>query len=203
MEFQRDIAPPSAEESRVVEVKVEQEKPRQTRVGAMSFSEALAKVEAHRTKVQTALGFAMLARIIGDFDVPHLVRNANTLLVPELPFIGLAVLSYLIVLWFLAVHTRDRWGFGMALGIGVLQAMYVIVQIVVGRAWETPMEAWRPALQAITHLLVAFAAFRAGGSYPPHDSKKPWIFGFATGFIFVVLPWVAEPLADVMGWQLR
>ena len=108
MEFQRDIAPPSAEESRVVEVKVEQEKPRQTRVGAMSFSEALAKVEAHRTKVQTALGFAMLARIIGDFDVPHLVRNANTLLVPELPFIGLAVLSYLIVLWFLAVHTRDR-----------------------------------------------------------------------------------------------
>jgi hypothetical protein len=203
MEFQRDIAPPTAEESRVVEVKVEPEKPRQTRVGAMSFSEALAKVEAHRAKVQTALGFAVIARVIGDFDVPHLVRNANTLLIPELPFIGLAVLSYLIVLWFLAAHTRDRWGFGMALGIGVLQAMYVIVQIVVGRAWETPIEAWRPALQAITHLLLAFAAFRAGGSYPPHDSKKPWVFGFMTGFIFVVLPWVAEPLADAMGWQLR
>lgn len=202
MEFQRDIAPPPAEKV-VVEAEVEQEKPRQTRVGGMSFSEALAKVEAHRSKVQTALGFAMLARIVGDFDVLLLVRNANTMVVPELPFIGLAVLSYLIVLWFLAARTRDRWGFGMALGIGVLQATYMIVIMVVGRAWETPMQAWRPGIEAITHLLLAFAAFRAGGSYPPHDSKKPWVFGFLTAFIFVVLPWVAEPLAEVLGWQLR
>jgi hypothetical protein len=200
MEFQRDIAPPPAEKA--IEVEVEQERPRHTRLGAMSFSEALAKVEAHRTKVQSALAFAILARIIGDFDVMNLVRNADTLLVPELPFIGLAVLSYLIVLWFLAARTRDRWGFGMALGIGVLQATYVIVLMVVGRVWETPMDAWRPALEAVTHLLLAFAAFRAGGSYPPHDSKKPWIFGFLTAFIFIVLPWVAQPLADAMGWQL-
>lgn len=203
MEFQRDIAPPPAEKPVDVEVEIEQERPRQTRVGGMSFSEALAKVEANRAKVQTALGFAMLARIIGDFDVLLLVRNADTMLVAELPFIGLAVLSYLIVLWFLAARTRDRWGFGMALGIGVLQATYMIVVMVVGRAWETPMLSWRPALEAITHLLLAFAAFRAGGSYPPHDSKKPWVFGFLTAFIFVVLPWVAEPLAEVMGWQLR
>ena len=203
MEFERDIAPLPVEKTLVVEPEPEKEKPRQTRVGAMSFSEALARVEAHRAKVQTALIFAMLARLVGDFDLPYLVRNANTLLVPELPFMGLALLSYLIVLWFLAAHTRDRWGFGMALGIGVLQAMYVIVQIVLGRVWETPIEAWRPGLQAITHLVLAFAAFRAGGSYPPHDSKKPWIFGFMTAFIFVVLPWVAEPLAEAMGWQLR
>jgi hypothetical protein len=199
MEFQRDIAPPPAEKPTV---EVEQEKPRQTRVGAMTFSEALAKVEAHRAKVQMALLFAMFARLIGDFDVPMLVRNADTMLVPELPFIGLALLSYLIVMWFLAAHTRDRWGFAMALGIGVLQAMYVIVLMVTGRVWETPMEAWRPAVQALTHLLLAVAAFRAGGSYPPHDSKKPWIFGFLTAFIFVVLPWVAAPLAEAMGWQL-
>jgi hypothetical protein len=198
MEFERDIAPLPAEKP----IQVEPEKPRQTRVGGMSFSEALAKVEAHRGKVQTALGFAMLARLVGGFDVMDLVRNADTKLVPALPFIGLALLSYLIVLWFLAAHTRDRWGFGMALGIGVLQAMYVIVLMVVGRAWEAPMENWQPALQAVTHLALAFAAFRAGSLYPPHDSKKPWIFGFLTAFIFVVLPWVAEPLADAMGWQL-
>src|SRR3954469_5716086 len=202
MEFQRDIAPPPAEKPVVVEV--EQEKPRQTRVGGMSFSEALAKVEAHRTKVQTALGFAMLARLIGQFDIPVLVRNADTMLVPELPFIGFGLLSYLIVLWFLAARTRDRWGFGMALGIGVLQATYVIVLAVMARVWETPLQtAWQPAIQALTHLILAFAAFRAGGSYPPHDSKKPWIFGFMTAFIFVVLPWVAEPLADALGWSLR
>jgi hypothetical protein len=78
----------------------------------------------------------------------------------------------------------------------------MIVLMVVGRAWETPMEAWRPGLEAVAHLLLAFAAFRAGGSYPPHDSKKPWVFGFLTAFIFVSLPWVAQPLAEAMGWQL-
>ncbi len=198
MEFQRDIAPPPAEKP----IEVEQERPRQTRVGGMSFSEALAKVEAHRTRVQTALGFAMLARLLGGFDVLSLVRNADTMLVPELPFVGLALLSYLIVLWFLAARTRDRWGFGMALGIGVLQATYVIVLAVVGRVWETPMEAWRPGLEALTHLFLAFAAFRASSSFPPHDSKKPWVFGFMTAFIFVVIPWVAAPLAEAFGWQI-
>jgi hypothetical protein len=198
MEFQRDIAPPPAEKP----VEVEQERPRQTRVGGMSFSEALAKVEAHRDRVQAALGVAMLARIIADFDVPALVRNADTQLVPELPFIGLALLSYMIVLWFLAARTRDRWGFGMALGIGVLQATYMIVQIVVGRLWQTPLEAWRPGVSALAHLYLAFTAFRAGSSYPPLDSKKPWIFGFMTAFIFVVLPWVAGPLMDAVGWTL-
>jgi len=196
MEFQRDIAPPPAEKP----VEVEQERPRQTRVGGMSFSEALAKVEAHRGKVQAALGFAMLTRIIADFDVMTLVRNADTMLVPELPYIGLALLSYMIVLWFLAARTRDRWGFGMSLGIGVLQATYMIVLMVVGRMWETPMVVWRPALAAIAHLALAVTAFRAGGSYPPLDSKKPWIFGFMTAFIFVVIPWIAAPLADAMGW---
>ena len=197
MEFQRDIAPPPAEKP----IAVEQERPRQTRVGGMSFSEALAKVEAHRGRVQATLAFAMLARLIADFDVLALVRQPD-LLVQQLPFVGLALLSYLIVLWFLAARTRDRWGFGMALGIGVLQATYMIVLIVVGRMWETPMDAWRPAVAAITHLALAFTAFQAGGSYPPLDSKKPWIFGFLTAFIFVVLPWVAEPLMEAMGWSL-
>lgn len=197
MEFQRDIAPPPAEKP----IEVEKERPRQTRVGGMSFSEALAKVEAHRDRVQATLAFAMIARLATDFDVLALVRDPD-LLVRQLPFIGLALLSYLIVLWFLAARTHDRWGFGMSLGIGVLQATYMIVVIVVGRMWEAPMDAWRPALSAVTHLALAFTAFRAGTSYPPLDSKKPWLFGFLTAFIFVVIPWVAEPLAESMGWSL-
>jgi hypothetical protein len=197
MEFQRDIAPPPAEKA----VEIEQERPRQTRVGGMSFSEALAMVEAHRGKVQGALGFAMLARLIADFDVLGLVRAGPDALIAQLPFVGLALLSYLIVLWFLAARTRDRWGFGMALGIGVLQATYMIVLVVVGRLWQTPMQLWQPTVSAIAHLLLAFAAFRAGGSYPPLDSKKPWIFGFLTALIFVTIPWVAQPFAEAMGWQ--
>lgn len=198
MEFQRDIAPPPAEKP----IEVEPERPRQTRVVGMSFSEALARVEAHRGKVQGALGFAMLMRLIADFEVLDLVRAGPDALIQQLPFVGLALLSYMIVLWFLAARTRDRWGFGMALGIGVLQATYMIVLIVAGKQWEAPMAAWRPALSALAHLALAFTAFRAGGSYPPLDSKKPWIFGFLTAFLFVVIPWVAQPLADALGWQL-
>ena len=196
MEFQRDIAPPPAEKP----IEVEQERPRQTRVGGMSFSEALAVVEGHRNKVQATLGVAMLARLIADFDLLALARAPETL-TQQLPYIGLAMLSYMIVLWFMAARTRDRWGFGMALGIGVLQATYVIVALVVQRGWEHPMTMWKPGVVAVTHLALAFMAFRAGGAYPALDSKKPWVFGFLTAFIFVVIPWIAAPLAEAMGWQ--
>jgi hypothetical protein len=195
MEFQRDIAPPPAETP--VQVEPELQKPRQTRVGGMTFSEALAMVESHRNKVQAALGIALVARLLGDFNFVQLARAPETLM-QELPFVGLAMLSYMIVLWFLAARTRDRWGFGMALGIGVLQATYVIVMIVVARQFA-PALVWKPAIVAITHLALAFAAFRAGGAYPALDSKKPWVFGFLTAFIFVVIPWVAAPLAEALG----
>jgi hypothetical protein len=197
MEFQRDIAPPPAPKP----IEVEPERPRQTRVGGMSFSEALAVVEGHRDKVQVTLAVALVARLVADFDFLQLARTPDMLL-QQLPFVGLAMLSYMIVLWFLAARTRDRWGFGMALGIGVLQAVYMIVLIVVGQLWKTPALAWKPAVVAATHLALAFAAFRAGGAYPALDSKKPWVFGFLTAFIFVVIPWVAVPLSEAMGWQL-
>jgi hypothetical protein len=195
MEFQRDIAPPPAPKP----IEVEPERPRQTRVGGMSFSEALAIVESHRTKVQTTLGLALIARLLGDFNFIQLARAPETLM-GELPYIGLAMLSYMIVLWFLAARTRDRWGFGMALGIGILQSAYVIVTIILLRQWTEPALVWKPAVVAVTHLALAFTAFRAGGAYPALDSKKPWVFGFLTAFIFVVIPWVAAPLAEAMGW---
>lgn len=198
MEFQRDIAPPPAE-PQPPPIEVEPERPRQTRVGGMSFSEALAKVEGHRDMVQASLGLALLARLLADFDFMRLARAPETLL-QQLPFIGLAMLSYLIVLWFLATRTRDRWGFGMALGIGVLESVYMIVTIVVGGLWSSLALAGKPAAVAITHLALAFTAFRASSAYPPHDSKKPWVFGFLTAFIFVAIPWVAVPLVEALGW---
>ena len=199
MEFQRDIAPPPAPPPLVPEV----EPPRMSRAGGMSFKEALAVVESHRDKVQATLAIALVARLIGDFDFIEIAR-AHTI-VPQLPFIGLAMLSYMIVLWFLAARTRDRWGFGMALGIGVLQATYALVPIVLMIVEKrfSPALAWKPAAVVVTHVALAYTAFHAGSAaYPPLDSKKPWIFGFATAFIFVAIPWVAVPLAQALGYQL-
>ena len=195
MEFQRDIAPPPAP----TPIVPEPEAPRMSRTGGMSFSQALAVVESHRDKVQMTLGMALVARLIGEFDFLRLAREHTV--VSQLPFIGLAMLSYLIVLWFLAARTRDRWGFGMALGIGVLQATYALVLVFTGHQFA-PGLLWKPAIVVITHLALAFTAFRAGGAYPPLDSKKPWIFGFATAFIFVAIPWAALPLAESMGWSI-
>jgi hypothetical protein len=142
----------------------------------------------------------MLARLIADFDILALIRDPDAMM-QALPFAGLALLSYMIVLWFLAARTRDRWGFGMALGIGVLQATYMIAAIVIDELWRVPISAWRPGVSAVAHLILAVMAFRAGGAYPPHDSKKPWLFGFLTALVFVAIPWVAEPIADMMGWE--
>lgn len=195
MEFQRDIAPPPAPPPIVPEA----EPPRMSRTGGMSFKEALAIVESHRDKVQAALGAALVARLIGDFDFIQLAKNHT--IVAELPFMGLAMLSYMIVLWFLAARTRDRWGFGMALGIGVLQATYAIVLVIMARQFA-PSLLWKPLIVVVTHTWLAYTAFHAGSAYPPLDSKKPWIFGFATAFIFVAIPWVAVPLADAFGWSI-
>src|SRR3954468_9037406 len=125
MEIQRDIAPPVAPPP----VAPEKEEPRRTRVGGMSFSEALAKVEAHRDKVQIGLGLSLVARLFQEIDFKRLIAEPPSI-IANLPFIGIALLSYMIVLWFLAARTRDRWGFGMALGVGVLQATYALVLLV-------------------------------------------------------------------------
>src|SRR3954468_6844266 len=196
MEFQRDIPPPPAPEPVAPEV----EAPRMSRTGGMSFKEALARVEGHRDKVQATLGIALIARIIGDFDFMAIARAPHTL-IAELPFIGLAMLSYMIVLWFLAARTRDRWGFGMALGIAVLQGTYAIGKMV-SLGQYAPGLVWKPVVVVLSHIALGYTAFRAGSAYPPLDSKKPWIFGFGTAFIFVALPWVAQPIMDALGWQL-
>src|SRR3954463_3711671 len=164
MEFERDIAPLPAPAPLAPEV----EPPRMSRVGAKSFKEALAAVESHRDKVQATLAVALVARLIGDFDFFAIAR-APRLLIAELPFIGLAMLSYLIVLWFLAQRTRDRWGFGMALGIGVLQATYALVLMFTAHQFA-PALIWKPAIVVVSHVWLSYTAFHAGSAYPPLDS---------------------------------
>ncbi len=162
---------------------------------ASRFSEALAQVERHRTAVRTTLALALLARLVFEYRlVTLLLERAN--LQAQLPVIGTALLSYLIVLWFLAVRTRDRFGFGMALGIGVLEATYGIVLIAMQRPF-TLDATWPLMIVAASHLLLAGAALHAATAFPPHDGKRPWLVGFATAVVFVAIPWVAPTLIDL------
>src|SRR5436853_2432885 len=136
MEIRPDLAPPSAAapgapappappappSSKITPTGAEAVEPRES----SAFSRALAQVEQHRNRVRAALGVALLARVLFEFQFVSLLRNSQNLLV-QVPYIGIAMLSYLLVLMWLGARTRDRFGFGMALGIGVLEATYLVV----------------------------------------------------------------------------
>jgi hypothetical protein len=192
-----DIAASSAEPlSPVVSTPEPVSEPAESDRSGMAFSRALAQVEAHRARVRIALGIALVARLLLEFRLVSLVGDTDAL-VAQTPYIGLALLSYLIVLWFLAVRTRDRFGFGMALGIGVLQATYLVVMVATQRPFSIAM-AWSPLVVAAAHVPMAITAFRASTAYPPFGGKQPWIVGFATALVFVAIPWVAPAAVEAM-----
>ncbi len=192
MEFQKNIAPSVEIKKPVVteEEPIESDEP-------SAFSKALAAVEGHRGKVRMALGAALVTRLIFEFKFVSLLMSASNL-VAQLPFIGLAMLSYLLVLLWLAARTRDRFGFGMALGIGVIQATYLIVMAVMERPWSIGA-VWPLLVVAVAHLPMAYFAIRSATAYPAQDSKQPWLVGFITAVVFLAIPWLTPALVDFAG----
>lgn len=188
MEFQKDIVPPTATPA-VATPAVDADEP-------SAFKKALAAVELHRNKVRMALGIALIARLLFEFKFVALLKSSANLTV-QVPYIGLAMLSYLLVLMWLAARTRDRFGFGMALGIGVLEATYLLVMAVSQRPWSltgtVPM-----IVVALAHIPMAFFAIKSATAYPPQDTKQPWIIGFIAALAFLAIPWFAPALLDAI-----
>lgn len=164
--------------------------------GSSAFSKALAQVEHHRSRVRAGLTAALLGRLIFEFQFVALVRDVPNLMV-QVPYLGIAMLSYLLVLMWLAARTRDRFGFGMALGIGVLEATYLIMAAAVVRPFIFGA-IWPPMVVAIAHIPMAIFAFQASTAYPPTDSKRPWIVGFVTALVLLAIPWIAPTLVGVL-----
>ena len=191
MEFQKDIAPPAATPppTPVVSAAVESNEP-------SKFSVMLAAVEGHRTKVRIALGIALVARLLFEFKFVSLLKSTQNLIV-QVPYIGLAMLSYLLVLMWMAARTRDRFGFGMALGIGVIEATYLIAMAALERPFSIAA-VWPPVVVALAHIPMAVFAIRSATAYPPMDTKRPWLVGFITALVFLAIPWMAPVLIDAM-----
>jgi hypothetical protein len=157
--------------------------------GRYSFSQALAIIERHRLAVQATVGVALAGRLVLEFKLFSLLVDSSQLL-REVPHIGLALLAYMLVLWFMAARTRDRYAFGMSLGIGVLQGTYALAQVAVQRPWTFGV-AFSWAVVGLAHVLMAGAAMHASTAYPPFDTKRPWIVGFATATVLIALGWLA------------
>jgi hypothetical protein len=159
------------------------------RSGKYSFSQALAIIEKHRLAVQATVGVALAGRLVLEFKLFSLLVDSSQLL-REVPHIGLALLAYMLVLWFMAARTRDRYAFGMSLGIGVLQGTHAIAQVVMLRPWTFGV-AFSWAVVGLAHALMAGAALHASTAYPPFDTKRPWVVGFATAVALLALGWLA------------
>lgn len=191
MDIQSDLAPPPDPNlTPVISQPAIEER------GSSAFSRALAQVEEHRSRVRAALAVALVARLIFEFQFVSLLRDTRSLVV-QVPYIGIAMLSYLLVLMWLSARTRDRFGFGMALGIGVLEGTYLLMAAVMQRPL-TFGAVWPPLVVAIAHAPMAVFAFRSSVAYPPMDSKRPWIVGFITALVLLSIPWMAPTFLGMM-----
>ncbi|MEX2155171.1 MAG: hypothetical protein WD825_17630 [Gemmatimonadaceae bacterium] len=196
MEIRSDLAPPAPGTPLSSPAQPEEEAAPEASHEPSKFSKMLHEVEAHRTKVRAALAAALVARLLFEFQFVSLVQNSSNLLV-QVPYIGLAMLSYLLVLMWLSARTRDRFGFGMALGIGVLEATYLLVLAVMYRPFSIGA-IWAPVVVALAHIPMAVFAFKASTAYPPLDSKRPWLVGFITALVLLAIPWMAPTLLGAM-----
>lgn len=156
-----------------------------------SFAKALAKIERYRSWVQWTLLVALVARLLLDFRILQLGMEPGAL-TAALPVIGVALLSYLLVLFFLAARSRDRVAFGMAIGIGVIEGVYAAWMAFDIRPYAlTSTGPW--AALALSHLAFAVPALLASRAYPPNDTKRPWLMGFVFAVVLLLAP-LAEPL---------
>ena len=159
------------------------------KTGKYSFSQAIAIIDRHRMAVQATVGVALVGRLLLEFQLFSLFLDAGRL-VAAVPHIGLALLGYMLVLWFMAARTRDRYAFGMALGIGVLQGTYAFAQVGIHRPWTFGV-AFSWAVVGLAHATMAGAAIHASTAYPPFDTKRPWVVGFGTAVVLIALGWLA------------
>jgi len=167
------------------------------RGNASSFKVAVAAIERYRKLVRGSVGVALVVRLQLEFNLYPLVLDSDALLA-RVPYIGLALLAYLLVIMWMAKGSGDRLGFGMALGLGVLQPAYLIVMI----STQGPLDfgvAWRPIMVAIAHLPMALYALRSASAYPSQDDKGPWILGFLIALLFLSIPWLAPPIVELIG----
>ncbi|HEY0997932.1 MAG TPA: hypothetical protein VGD77_18220 [Gemmatimonadaceae bacterium] len=196
-DFTTDMLPPAPQPVKEPERRRREPEPepgfRESGAGGSSFSKALARIERHRPWVQWTLVVALLARLVFDFRILQLAMHEGAV-EEALPQIGVAVLSYLLVLWFLAVKSRDRVAFGMAIGIGVIEGVYAAWM-----AWNirpfhiTTTGPW--AALAVSHIAFAIPALLVSRAYPPNDTKRPWLIGFVAAVILLLVP-AFEPMIE-------
>lgn len=152
---------------------------------SVRIREAVEALDKHRARVLYALASALVSRLfMAAYTVQRTHARAEDIaaVIPEL---SLAVLAYAAVLWFMALRGRDRFGFGIALGVAVLEATTQVVSLVRLRPFDLAA-AWPMLLIFGTHVWLAVAAFQASMDFPSRSSSRPWLLGFLLAVLFTV-----------------
>lgn len=165
------------------------------------ISETAEALDKHRRRVIYALGAAMVARMFAAIAAGRAVAASAPDAVP-VGGVAIPLLVYSAVLWFMALRGRDRFAFGIALGIAVIEATSQAVGLVRGGAVPAGV-AWT-ALVIATHLLLALVAFQASRDFPSVSSSAPWVKGFVVAMLFTLgVPTLRARIMQTAGAPMR
>lgn len=157
---------------------------------------AVQQVAAQRRAVMWALAAAMLGVVVLELRLPSVLLENAKMAVELVPVVLVRLIGYLIAAGLLTSRSNDRFGFGLALGLGLVQ--FVLKLYAMGTAAVLdPMVLAADGGSAALHLVLAAAALKASLAYPGASRRFPWIIG-ALGSLLCI---VVLPLAVQSWWQ--
>lgn len=160
-------------------------------------------LDKHRKKVVYAMGAALLSRLALEMQHTRIMVSRGEDVSGAVAVISLVIVAYVAALWFMALRGHDRFGFGIALGVAVIEATSQLLGMIRG---ELPAmaNAWPIALVIVSHVALAAAAFQASRDFPSESSSSPWIKGFLVAVLFIVgVPTLRSNVMRSAGGQVR
>lgn len=170
-------------------------------IETVRIREAAEALDKHRKRVVYAMGGALIARLI--LEVHYARRlGASEDLASALTSVSLVVIVYVAALWFMALRGHDRFGFGIGLGLAVIEATSQLVGLI--RSMPAAADLWPVLLVILTHVLLALAAFQASRDFPSESSSGPWVKGFIVATLFIIaMPALRSRVMRSAGGQER
>lgn len=160
-------------------------------------------LDKHRKKVVYAMGAALLARLVHEMQHARAMTSRGEDVSGAVAGVSLLIIAYVAALWFMALRGHDRFGFGIALGVAVIEATSQLLGMVRGD-FPTMNEAWPIVLVVVSHVALAAAAFQASRDFPSESSSGPWIKGFLVAVLFIVaVPTLRSNVVRSAGGQVR
>ncbi len=156
------------------------------RFSGAELEAAMRRLDAQRRAVTVALWACLLGVLVLELKLPEMLLNDATMAVELFPAVAVHVLSYLAVAWLLSDRIRERFGYGLAIGIGLVQAVLHLLGLVNMLAIGV-VPAVESGLLLVLHVALAVTAVRVSLAYPADSRRWPWLAGAGSAVLLIVL----------------